>query len=65
MPIFKKMRLEKDREPTMQLTRDQPKAVMPHCNADRWIGPLNVAMEQFEVNTPTHMAAFLAQLAHE
>jgi len=49
----------------MQLTKDQLKAVMPQCNADQWIDPLNAAMEQFEINTPTRMAAFLAQLAHE
>ena len=49
----------------MQLTKDQLKTIMPLCNADQWIAPLNAAMERFEINTPTRMAAFLAQLAHE
>lgn len=38
---------------------------MPLCDADRWVAPLNAAMERFEINTPTRMAAFLAQIAHE
>lgn len=49
----------------MQLTKDQLKAVMPLCDANKWLGPLNSAMEQFEINTPDRTAAFLAQLAHE
>lgn len=38
---------------------------MPRCDAGQWIDPLNAAMNRFEINTPTRMAAFLAQLAHE
>ena len=49
----------------MQLAKDQLKAIMPLCDADLWIAPLNAAMERFEINTPTRMTAFLAQLAHE
>ena len=49
----------------MPLTKEQLQAIMPRCNADQWIDPLNAAMEQFEINTPTRMAAFLAQLALE
>ncbi len=49
----------------MQLTKDQLKAVMPLCDAGKWAGPLNNAMDQFEINTPDRTAAFLAQLAHE
>ena len=32
---------------------------------DAWAGPLNAAMERFEINTPPRVAAFLAQVAHE
>lgn len=49
----------------MQLTRDQLKTVMPLCDADRWLTPLNDAMDRFEIATPDRAAAFLAQLAHE
>jgi len=49
----------------MPLTREQLKAIMPRCDADQWIDPINAAMDRFEINTPTRMAAFLAQLAHE
>lgn len=49
----------------MSLTQDQLKAIMPRCDAGQWIDPLNAAMERFEINTPSRMAAFLAQLAHE
>lgn len=49
----------------MQLTKDQLKSIMPLCDSDQWIAPLNAAMARFEINTPTRMAAFLAQLAHE
>lgn len=49
----------------MQLTQDQLKKIMPLCNAAQWIDPLNDAMERFEINTPSRMAAFLAQVAHE
>ncbi len=49
----------------MPLTQDQLKAIMPRCDAEQWLDPLNAAMERFEINTPARMAAFLAQLAHE
>lgn len=49
----------------MQLTKDQLKKIMPNCNVDQWIDPLNAAMARFEINTPVRMAAFLAQVAHE
>lgn len=49
----------------MPLTKDQLQAIMPLCDAGQWIDPLNAAMERFEIVTPTRMAAFLAQLAHE
>lgn len=49
----------------MPLAKDQLQAIMPRCDAGQWIDPLNAAMERFEIVTPTRMAAFLAQLAHE
>lgn len=49
----------------MQLAGEQLKSIMPLCDADRWVAPLNEAMDRFEINTPARMAAFLAQIAHE
>jgi putative chitinase len=49
----------------MRLTTNQLKAIMPRCDTDKWIPPLDAATERFEINTPTRMAAFLAQVAHE
>lgn len=49
----------------MQLTREQLKTVMPRCDADKWLTPLNNAMDRFEIATPDRAAAFIAQLAHE
>lgn len=49
----------------MALTKNQLQAIMPRCHADRWLGSLNAAMQRFEIATPTRMAAFLAQVAHE
>jgi putative chitinase len=34
-------------------------------NIALYLGPLNQAMEEFEINTPIRIAAFLAQVAHE
>lgn len=34
-------------------------------NIQKFIKPLNEAMEKYEINTPRRQAAFLAQLAHE
>lgn len=34
-------------------------------NIDKFLDPLNGAMEKYEINTPRRMAHFLAQLAHE
>lgn len=49
------------------ITYDELRAIMPHAPSDlvQFVTPLNVAMEEFEINTKTRMAAFLAQLAHE
>ena len=46
----------------------QLRAVMPHLTDERaneFIGPLNKAMNKYEITTPLRRAAFLAQLAHE
>ena len=49
------------------MTLDQLLAVMPSSGkrAEIFLAPLNAAMEEFEINTPTRQAAFLAQIAHE
>ncbi len=49
----------------MKLNAIQLKAIMPKCLPEQWLEPLNVAMAQFEINTSSRMAAFLAQVAHE
>jgi putative chitinase len=49
----------------MPITSNQLKAIMPRCDTAVWTDPLNAAMDRFEINTATRMAAFLAQLAHE
>lgn len=49
------------------VTAAQLRAIMPlaGARADVFAAPLAAAMLQFEVNTPTRAAAFLAQVAHE
>lgn len=49
----------------MQLTESQLKTIMPRCDTTQWLDPLNAAMDRFEIDTPTRMAAFLAQVAVE
>jgi len=51
----------------MDISYDQLREIMPHAPPDlfRFVGPLNEAMAEFEINTPIRQAAFLAQLAHE
>jgi putative chitinase len=34
------------------------------ARADQYVGPLNAAMSEYYINTPTRQAAFLAQIAH-
>lgn len=46
-----------------QLAQIMPKATAE--NLERYCQPLNDAMAKFEINTPTRIAAFVAQLAHE
>ena len=49
------------------ITAVQLHAIMPlaGARADVFAAPLATAMLQFEVNTPTRAAAFVAQVAHE
>jgi putative chitinase len=49
----------------MLLTKEHLNAIMPRCDAALWVAPINAATQRFEINTPTRLAAFLAQLAHE
>jgi putative chitinase len=47
----------------LQLIMCMPNATL--VNIDRFLLPLNSTMERFNINTPTRIAMFLAQLAHE
>ena len=50
------------------ITDEQLAAIMPHASAElreRYLEPLNTAMEEFGINTPERQAAFLAQVAVE
>lgn len=49
------------------ITVDELKEIMPYAGkrAELFIGPLNDAMQEFEINTNVREAAFLAQIAHE
>lgn len=49
------------------ISYDQLRAIMPHAPPDlvQFVGPLNAAMEEFEINNKARIAAFLAQIAHE
>lgn len=49
------------------MTRDQLCAIFPYARQriDQYIGPLNAAMEEFEINTQARQAAFIAQIGHE
>ena len=49
----------------MKITAQHLKTIMPKCNTDQWLNPLNQAMAKFEINTSSRIAAFLAQVAHE
>lgn len=55
---------------TFTLTLDQLQAAMPRLRrapdeAERYLDPLNRAMDGFEIYTPVRAAAFLAQIGHE
>jgi len=50
------------------ITMEQLARIMPRCprkHLQRYLPHLNAAMDEFEINSPVRIAAFLAQLAHE
>lgn len=50
----------------MLVTREQLLAVMPFAKQRmQFLEPLNAAMEEFSINNPKRISAFLAQIAHE
>lgn len=51
----------------MIITRSQFLAIMPDAGSrvDRFLDPLNLALAEFQINTPARATAFLAQVAHE
>lgn len=51
----------------MSVTQDQLVNILPNARtqAGVFISALNAAMERFLINTPTRIAAFLAQVGHE
>jgi uncharacterized delta-60 repeat protein len=54
--------------PAKPLTLDQLRTIMPKlpvADAQRYLAPLNNAMQEFGITTPQRQAAFLAQLAYQ
>ena len=52
----------------MKITAEQLKKIMPYAakaNLEKYLDPLNAAMEEFGIDTPKRAAAFLAQVTHE
>lgn len=52
----------------MAITLDDLRRICPHAPAAKlapFVDPLNVAFEEFDINTGRRQAAFLAQAAHE
>lgn len=49
------------------ITAAQLRQIMPNAGsrADTFVGPLNAAMQKYQINTPARQAAFLAQVGHE
>lgn len=47
------------------ITEDLLAAIMPRADVRVWTGPLNEAMQRFEITAPDRAPAFLAQVAHE
>lgn len=51
-----------------ELTLEQLRQIAPNgrdSQLQKFVGPLNATMEEFEINTPLRQAHFLAQVAHE
>ena len=49
----------------MIVTRENLLAITTPEMADKWLNPLIVTCEQFDINTPERIAGFLSQIAHE
>lgn len=51
----------------MKITEQQLLQILPNARAAAgvFVSPLNQAMAEFQINTPTRVAAFLAQIGHE
>lgn len=47
------------------LTAAQLSAAVPRADVALWLGPVNDAMSEFDIDTPQRIAAFLAQCGHE
>ena len=49
------------------MTLDELRSIIPFAGskAEIYLPHLNSAMEEFEINTPSRQAAFIAQIAHE
>lgn len=49
------------------ITLEELKAIMPYAGkrAEVFLEPLNLAMQEFGIDNPLRVAAFLAQVAHE
>lgn len=49
------------------MTKSELLAIMPYAKAraETFLEPLNMAMDEFSINTPARQAAFLAQIGHE
>ena len=50
------------------MTTDLLKQCLPfakNSNIEKFIGPLNLTFQKYEIDTPERIAAFLAQIAHE
>lgn len=49
------------------LTADQLHAIYKASaeRVEKWVAPINMAMDLYEINTPTRQAAFLATIGHE
>jgi len=50
------------------ITKEQLKSSMPHAtsaNIDKFLEPLNLSMQQYDINNNNRVAAFIAQICHE
>jgi putative chitinase len=47
------------------LTREQLKQMVKNPHIDHWYAALEQLLDDYEINTPQRVAAFVAQCAHE